>query len=315
MLRKLRLDSLKAELGSAQAQLTVSEEYGDIVGSHQFRKRIEQIHAEISALEEQEPTKASVALYFSGRPVLGTRGIAAEFAGRCLENYQDLVSKTFARREAGSLGERGPVPFRQNTEMMVTGVTHGSFGFILDEMTEQSSLYETQLKQIVKEVSLTLEKFSADSDSEFLDFASEIDQRTVVSLRNFFQAMDSSSATLRIVEDIHELHLDSAAVRRARERSESATIDDEITSIPGTAIHVLPDHRSFEFRTLTGEVIFGKASPDAVEAYLNAIAVQVNVANSRMTAHMQVRTVHALNREPRSTYLLRNLSIDGGLAN
>lgn len=314
MPRKLRLDSLRAELGSVQSQIELSDEYGDIVGSGQFRRRLEQIQEEIAALERQEPTRASVALYFSGRPVLGTRGIAADFAGRCLENYQDLISKTFARRELGSLGERGRIPMRQSAEMMVTGVTHGSFGFVLDEMSEQSSILDTQLKEVVKEVSLTLEKFSADSDSEFLDFASEIDQRTVISLRNFFQDMDSSGATLRVVEDIHELNLDAASVLRARQRAESSTIEDETTDIQGTAIHILPDHRTFEFRTSTGDVLFGKAHPDAVESYLNAIAIQVNVTNSAMIAHMQVRTVRALNREPKSTYRLRNLSFEGGLA-
>lgn len=314
MLRKLRLDSLKAELGGIQAQLSMSEEYGDVVGAYQFKKRIEQILAEVALLEASEPTKASVALYFSGRPVMGTRGIAADFAGRCLEYYQDLVSKTFARREIGILGERGPVPMRQSTDLMVTGVTHGSFGFILDEMTGQPEFLDTQLKQIVKEVSITLEKFSSESDSDFLSFTSEIDQRTVVSLRNFFRELDDSEATLRIVEDMSELRLDYAAVHRARQRAESATIEDEVVNIAGSSIHILPDHKSFEFRTLSGEVIFGKASNDAVESYLSAIAMQVNVANSGMTAHMQVRTVRTLNREPRSTYSLRSLSIEGGLA-
>lgn len=314
MLRKLRLDSLRAELGGICAQLSMSEEFGDVVGVNQFKRRKEQIQAEISSLEESEPNKASVALYFSGGPVLGTRGIAADFAGRCLEHYQDLISKTFARRELGMLGERGRVPMRQKTDMMITGVTHGSFGFILDEMTEQSEFIDTQLKQIVKDVSTTIEKFSVESDSEFLDFASEIDQRTVVSLRNFFKEMDEAEATIRIVEDIYELRLDAVAVHRARKRAESATIDDSVVDIQGNSIHILPDHKSFEFRMLSGEILFGKASKDAVESYLSAIAMQVNVANSPMTAHMQVRTVHALNREPKSTYTLRSLSILGGLA-
>ncbi len=313
MLRRLRLDALRAELGSVQAQISLSDEHGDIVGSGQFRNRVRQIKEEIAGLEQEDPTRASVALFFSGGPVLGTRGIAADFAGRCLENYQDLISKTFARREVGPLGERGPIPLRQNTEMMVTGVTHGSFGFILDEMSEQSSILDTQLKGVVKEVSLTLAKFCAESDSEFLDFASEVDQRTVVSLRKFFQEMDTASATVRIVEDIHEINLDAAAVNRARQRAESATIDDETVDFPGTAIHLLPDHKTFEFQTLDGSILFGRAHSDAVESYLGAIAMQVSVANSPMTAHMQVRTVRALNREPRRTYKLRGLSIQDGL--
>jgi hypothetical protein len=311
MLRKLRLDALKAELGSAHEQLRASEQYEDVVGLSQFRKRIRQITDEIADLSAQRPTTASVALYFSGRPILGTQGIAADFAGRCLENFQDLVSKTFARREVGALGERGPVPLRQNTEMMVTGVTHGSFGFVLTEMTEQEAFFETQLKDVVSDVSTTLEKFGGDSDSDFLDFAAELDQRTIISLRNFFQVMDASSATVRIVEDDKEVQLDAIAVHRGRQRAESATIDEDVVEMRGTAVHVLPDNRSFEFFSADGEVLHGKASVDAVESYLYAIAMKVNVANANVVAHMQVRTVHALNREPRSTYRMMALTIVG----
>lgn len=314
MLRKLRLDALKAELGGIRSQIELSDECGDVIGSAQFRRRLEQVQSEILNIERAEPTRATVALFFSGRPVLGTRGIAADFAGRCLENYQDLVSKTFARKEVGALGERGPIPLRRSTDMMVTGVTHGSFGFVLDEMSDQTSLLDTQLKEIVKEVSLTLEKFSADSDSEFLDFAAEIDQRTVVSVRKFFQDIDNSQATVRVVEDIHELSLDGQAIQRARRRAESATIEDITKEIVGTAIHMLPEHRTFEFRTLAGQTIFGKASAAAVESYLTAMATQVNVAKSLLTTQMQVRTVQALNREPRSTYKILTLSFQSGSA-
>jgi hypothetical protein len=125
--------------------------------------------------------------------------------------------------------------------------------------------------------------------------------------------MDTSEATVRVVEDVHELSLDSQAIRRARHRAESASIEDVTEDIAGTAVHMLPEHRRFEFRTTQGHTIFGKATENAVESYLNAIATQVNVANSEMIAHMQVRTIHALNREPRSTYRLLGLTFQGGL--
>ena len=106
MLRKLRLDGLRAELSLVQELLRQSLDAGDPVGELQYEHRRNIITKEIKELEETVTTSASVTLFFGGRPVLGSKGIAAEFAGGALEKFQDLVTKTFAKAEIGQLGKR-----------------------------------------------------------------------------------------------------------------------------------------------------------------------------------------------------------------
>lgn len=304
MPRKIRLDSLKSDLVAANNQLTIASQYGDIVGVSQFQKRIAQLNAEIEAISSSHLNHASVALYFSGEPVLGSRGIAAEFAGKCLENYQDLVSKLFARQERGELGERGRVPLRNQTSMMVTGVTHGSFGFILDEMSEQTEIYDTQLKHTIKEVSELIESFSSTDELAFAESASQIDQRTLSSLHSFFKEMDTSNATLRIVEDLAELRLDEYAVSRGRLRAERSSISEDEMELNGVFIGMLPEHKTFELRNADGDLVYGKATPAAVEQYLQSMATGVQLIGQQCVARLHKRTIRPLNREPRVIYRL-----------
>ena len=66
--------------------------------------------------------------------MVGSRGILANFGGKMLEIYQDLVSKRFAASELTEpLSARGAIPLRNNTQLLVTEVARGFFGFVLTQ--------------------------------------------------------------------------------------------------------------------------------------------------------------------------------------
>jgi len=303
MPRKLTLENLRAEQAGAGKQLALAQQYNDYVGLLQLEQRLEEISSEIEAISAQESQLASVALYFSGRPVFGTRGIASDFAGRSLENFQSLVSKTFAKRELGSLGERGRVPLRSNTNLMVTAVTHGSFGFVLEELSDQTEMHDTALKSVVSEVDEILNGFGSSDENDFDRVAESIDSRILISLRDFFRDMDSSGATVRIVEDDRELNLDEAAVHRARLRADASEVEEDSINIEGIMLGFLPEHRRFEIQDQKLGSIYGSASVEATEQYQRAAQIGLP-ANSPCKGLVQVRTVRPFNREPKVTYRL-----------
>ncbi|HMQ34882.1 MAG TPA: hypothetical protein PKD53_29445, partial [Chloroflexaceae bacterium] len=68
---------------------------------------------------------------------------AANFAGKAIDRYQDLLAKRYASLESGPLGDRGPVPLHPNAQMLITEVARGSFGFMLEEASEPTSLVDT----------------------------------------------------------------------------------------------------------------------------------------------------------------------------
>ncbi|MBV7583119.1 hypothetical protein KW851_09860 [Pseudomonas sp. PDM33] len=304
MPRKLTTDSLKAEESGLKALLADAEKYGDIVGQIQYKQRLEEISKDIESLESNPNPFASVALYFSGRPVIGSRGIAAEFASKALGNYQDLISKTFAKSELGAIGERGKVPLKQSTELMVTGLTHGSFGFVLDELSNQDELHDTALKEVVSTVTELLYRVSSSNEEDFERAAEELDSRTLITLREFFKDLDSSEATIRIVEDNTDITLDDRSIHRGRVRTEATQIEDSLERIEGVLTGFLPEHRKFEIKISSGETIYGTASKEATEHFMKIVAHGNPVLGRSCRASIYIKHVKSLNREPREIYRL-----------
>lgn len=304
MPNKLTMESLQAEAAGLAELLEEARGLGDIVGELQYQERLQEISDQLTSLANSKSKHASVALFFGGKPVFGTRGIAAEFAGRALETYQDLIAKAFARLEIGTIGARGPTPMKAATDLMITGVTHGSFGFVLEELSDQEELQETALHEVMSEVSDLLVHTSALNDSEFEGAADQIDARTLISLREFFKRLDSDEATLRIVENDREFRLDSAAVHRGRVRTEATQIDEQTQRITGVLAGFLPDHRRFEMRENGGSSIYGSVTKSAADQFVAAVGHGQIVIGNQCDALVVVREVRPFNRPPRLTYRL-----------
>ncbi|MGI2882241.1 hypothetical protein ACRTDO_15825 [Vibrio furnissii] len=268
MPRKLRLNSLTADKYAVENLLNESIEYGDFVGEIQYRERLSLLNEQIENLKADVSTNASVALFFGGAPVLGSQGIEASFAGNALNKFQELINKSFANKESGALGERGKVPLKRNSNLMVTQVVKGSFGFVLDEVTDQVEITETALKNTVEDV-LTMINVSAQNDQEeFEHLIDSLDKRVLHSLKDFFKVLDKAKSTIRLVGDNTEFCLDANLVHRARERVESTNITEENEEISLILTGYLPEHCRFEGITKTGESLHGSVSKAAAKQYV-----------------------------------------------
>jgi len=271
----------------------------DPVGEYQIEKRKSSIEAELKALTAAQERKASVALFFGGKPVLGSRGISADFAGHMLEYFQDLVSRAFASNELGSLGERGPIPKRQATDLMVTQLTRGSFGFVLDELSDQAVLEDTALKAMVEEIVTIVEKVASSNEIDFEEVAEQLDPRMLISLKNFFVTLDTAEATVRLVDDVADITLDQPAVHRARLRTEATSIDEADLLIEGVLVGFLPEHRKFEIQVGQTLTLYGSVSKEAAEQYAQLVARGENPERQTWQVRIRQRTITPLNRPPR----------------
>ena len=298
MPRRLRLHGLQAELASLNQLLESARELDDPVGEFQLEKRKNKLTAEIQSLADAREEKASVALFFGGKPVLGSRGISANFAGRMLENFQELVTRTFASAELRALGERGPVPMQQATDLMVTNLAKGAFGFVLDELSDQEEIDVTALKLMVEDVVTTLERVASSNDADFEEVVEELDPRMLISLKNFFVALDSAEGTLRLVDDAADVSLDSQAIHRARVRTEATSIDENDITVEGVLIGFLPEHRKFEM-SVDGEMLYGSVSKEAAEQYAQLVARGETPERRRWSVRIKQRIVTPLNRPAR----------------
>ncbi len=242
--------------------------------------------------------------FFGGEPVLGSRGISADFAGHTLELFQELVSRTFAKTEIGVLGTRGPIPMKQRTTLMVTEIAKGSFGFILDELSDQTEIVDTELKLIVEKVTRMIERTASPNEIEFEEIAETLDARTLTTLRDFFVSLDTSAATVRVVEDVADITLDSPSIHRARVRTEATSIDEQEDFIEGEIFGYLPEHRKFKLRLESGDIVYGSVSKDASEQYKAFIQSGKAVIGRKWKLKMKKRIVKPLNRPHREVYWL-----------
>lgn len=298
MPRKLELEALEAELASIKIILAEAKRMNDAVGMIQYKQRKKELELEISAIKDAKANFASLALFFGGKPVVGSRGIAADFAGKALKGFQEIISKKYAKTELGLLGERGKIPLKDYTSLMVTGVTHGSFGFLLDELDDQTVMFDTALKETVIETIDIINSAAALDDNVFESAAENIDPRTLIALKDFFFDLDSNAATLRLVDDMHDFSLDEEAVHRARIRTENTKINEEDKEKEGILIGFLPIHRRFEIRLADGEIISGSVTKEAVEQYSS------KYMEKKCIAKVKERTVTPLNRPSRIVYRL-----------
>ena len=303
MTKKLNIDSLSSEIITLNELLLSARKSGDIVGEMQLEHRISELSRKLNSLKEEtlSDNSASVALFFGGQPVLGSKGIAAEFAGTVLEQFQDLIAKVFANNEVGDLGERGLVPFNVNSELMVTGLARGSFGFILDEMSDQVQLESSQLSHVIDKAAVLLRDSAAQDDAIFESILEDMAPRTLIALRDLFKNLDSSKATLRVVEKELDFTLDGPSILRAKIRTEATSIEESTAEIEGILVGFLPKHRKFELADQAGNLYYGSASKEAVEQFTKAAD---NMISSKCLIKVSIKTVAPLNRPLRETFRL-----------
>jgi hypothetical protein len=265
--RKLERDFARADIAAVSSLL---DQLGDedVMARFGLEARLLELQTAIAQLgEAPEESTASAALFFGGRPVLGSRGIESEFGGAAITKFQDLVAKVLAH-ETGGLGMRGVVPNKGASTLHITNIVRGSFGFLLEEVQPQQQLMDTTLQTAVDEATRLLDAFGEPDEEQFRSAVETIDQRVLGTAREFFDLMRQSGATLRLVAGETDRSFGADAVARAAERATSTTVEDVQETIRGQLAGVLPDAHQFEFRagvergTIRGRVDRGLAADE-----------------------------------------------------
>ncbi len=303
MLNKLRVESIQAELASIERLLKESDEAGDPVSRIQFQYKKDKLQEELSTLEIGGP-KASVALFFSGRPVIGSRAIRADFTAEILKEFQDIVSKVHANLAFGKMGTRGKVPLSASSGLVISSVVKGSFGFVLEEMTDQGQAIDTTLKFVVGEAIELIVNIGTQDEERYLEIFRKIDGRTLISIKDFFTNLDGGNAQIRIVDDKNDYILDANYIRRAKIRADSISVSDEPKELVCRVVGILPNHRKIEVELEDRTPVYGSINDEALDQYTSLIAEGNKILNEVWTMVFLVRTVRPHNHKEKVFYTL-----------
>lgn len=271
MALKIRLDALKNEIATVE-RLLARASSDDILAQKSLQYRLDTLRAELHDASASISTKASVALIFDGSPVRGSEIIDMSFASQALHQYQELIFSVVHHQVtlSDSVGNKKNITNKtKDGSLYISGVVHGSFGFILEEDRTQYELIETRTKSAVVLADKFLEDISSpEVDSRFI--LEEMDEKIFRRIKIFIKTLYEASSNLKISEENRLIHINDQGVILAHERMTKNEIREEEFNTIGTLIGLSPVKRTFDLKIDdSGEIITGKISPEMAFRYIN----------------------------------------------
>jgi hypothetical protein len=229
--------------------------------------RLREIEEKLAAADvEREPARAL--LTFRGMPVVDSRGVFAEFGLSATKAFTDVVAKVAAAL-SGPLAATGPVPDRDQNQLLITNTAVGSFGFVLEEAPSAGQSFLRGESPVAQALELTraLLQSTLGTDDELADSAAAADPRALASVRSFLEVLAAHEAVCALEYGSRAFRFsDVGEVRRSLARIGQDNLLEVEKELEGEFLGVLPKRRTFELR-LAGseEVIGGKVGPGVVD--------------------------------------------------
>ena len=225
--------------------------------------RLRSIGGDLAQMPVNERAPARARLTFNGAPVVGSHGIFADFGMRAVSSFTDAVASVAASLTT-SLAAMGPIPNRDQNQLLITNTAVGSFGFELEEFrVNQLSLEEESPVSIALNRTQALLLGTLGSDEDLADIASETDPRALDKVRTFLKILTENDAVCALQYRGRSIRFtDVGQVRSSFDRLGADNLRESEQQLRGKFLGVLPNSRTFEFE-LAGEarIIRAKVAP------------------------------------------------------
>jgi hypothetical protein len=255
---------------------------------------------ELIPLDQKE---AKIVLFFSGKPVIGSQGIDAQFAGKVLPPFQNMVKTDFAQRVHGKVGERGPSKKNNQSQLFITALPRGSFGIELTKLENQNLFDETELADTLVHLTNLIEA-SAKSDDDFAVALEDVPARTIKSLEDFLKIVTDEEAGVTIESGGTRCELSVEAARIAYDRVSATKTNEDTITIPGVLRGVMFDSWRFDFTSNEGKKLTGRFSEDLSEEEVQGF---VKYLNQNCSGSFQESKVVFKNGHERFRYELQSI--------
>jgi hypothetical protein len=275
----------------------------DMLGRMGLDSRKRHLQEKLEHLRNERSTLASTALYFGGRPVIGSRGIQADFASKVIDDYRDSVVNMWASTE-GEFASRGPVPDKDSARLHVTELLHGSVGFLIEEIDLKAvPLFPSPLKKAADAIDELIVAVSRQTDEEFESALERLHPRVFRAVERLIKNLHQAEATVRVVDESRDVLLTREDVDKAYVRLEDTNIDENEFFVDGLLLGLLPVGERFELRREGGQLISGKVAPTLSETYLKRLQ-EGQATNKWWRAKIARREVRRFGRVSESFLLL-----------
>ena len=179
-------------------------------------------------------------------------GIFAEFGTRATSAFTDAVAKVAAGL-SGPLAAMGPIPNREESQLLITGTALGSFGFELEEASSNLLEFEEQtIAGQALELTQSLLQSTLGTDDELADSAVAIDPAPWRPCATFLECLATNEAVCALQFNDKLLQFkDVGEVNRSVQRLGQDNLHEEQTQLTGKfqAVLLKPGHSSSNSKT------------------------------------------------------------------
>lgn len=251
---------------SALHQLIAKTPQANILDRISLEFRLNAVDQRVKELPTDEREPARARLTFRGRPVVGSHGVFAEFGMIATKAFTDAVAMLAAGINR-PLADVGPIPNREQNQLLITRTALGSFGFELEEYRDgQLRLEDDTALSLALEQAQELLQGAAGSDDELTEAAAGVELRVLRAFKAFLDTLAINEAVCAVeYRDRRFSFRDVSQVRLGAARLVQENIHEEEQAFEGEFQGVLPKRRTFEFKVAnTDTVISGKIGPEIV---------------------------------------------------
>jgi len=207
-------------------------------------------------------------LTFRGRPVFGSRGVAADFGLRAAGVFTDAFSAVVAGLTE-NLRYMGPIPDKEKNQLLITGTAICSFGFEFElPASEELEITANRAEDAMQKLENLFQVAAEGSDDDIAELVEEIHPRAVKKAADFLDYLGEQEAWCGLEFKEHLFRFANAdQVRSSAERLKSNNIKETDETFSGEFQGVLPKGRSFEFKLRDQDgILRGKVGPEIPDA-------------------------------------------------
>ena len=189
---------------------------------------------------------------FRGAPVLGTTGISSLFGTSAVKLLTDAINGIIKSLHFGR---------SENANLMITGIAKGSFGFILEDLGNQSISFipedEKSTYIAINKLQDVLNAASNSDKTELLENIIDLDLNTINKIKDFVEVLDKNEAicSMNFSDNLFSFK-NFNDVKTALYHLDIAKKHDENEVLNVMFLGVLPNKRKCEFKLKDDDNIY-----------------------------------------------------------
>ncbi|MCH5167987.1 MAG: hypothetical protein J1F35_08925 [Erysipelotrichales bacterium] len=248
-----------------QSQIVETEKLLELANGNPFieislNERLKSLKEQLENL--QEVVEPKITLLFSGDMVYGSKGINTNFVSRTMMPIQNLIKlQTSIERYGKEPGKRGKIKGKKLSELYLTSLEKGSFGYELSLLNPQDIFEEQEVGESIQSVMDIIYDISAD-DSLYEKHIHNLPPRGVILLNSFFKELADSNSILKMESGSKFKEISKDQIKTAFTRISSTICEQEEIIIKAIFKGALIDTGKFELLSITGKKLNGDISPN-----------------------------------------------------